>query len=146
MGLFDKVAVALLFLLGVWVVLGREALGWDGELGVVILRVLTGFLFLFLAGSIVERHRMRRRLNEITRSLNMLLYGRNYERDREAIRILLRGLDGADEAVRKTSWENLKALTGQDFALDADIWKTWWATNEKRFALKAGASGTKRPE
>jgi hypothetical protein len=137
----DTVVIVALGLVGIWTVLGLESLGWTPDLSGTVHRVLTGFLFLFVAGSALERHRLRRRLVEIQEALNMLLYGKNYARDREAIRILIVGLSSKDADVREKAWKNLKKLTGQDFALDRDVWATWWEANEKRFALKA-----KRPE
>ncbi len=139
--LSDRIAVLLLLGLGVWVIAAPGFLGWDyfrtRGLGLLVLRILTGFLFLFYAVAVVEKNRLRRRLGEIHEAMNMLLYGRNYRRDREAIRILIRGLASREEEVRRKAWENLRKLTGRDFALDEKVWRSWWEANEKRFALKS---------
>jgi hypothetical protein len=139
--LTDRIAVLVLFLVGLWIVLGPEFLGWTEEATVSLQRILLGFLFLFFAGAVLERQRLRRRIDEAYEALNMLLYGRSYRRDREAIRILLNGLRSEEEDVRVKSWKNLKKLTGQDFALDVEVWRSWWEANEKRFALKAKRPG-----
>jgi len=137
----DRVTVLILVVVGVWVMLGWEALGWDfiEERGGV--RVLLGALILFYAVSLIERNRLKRRNVEIFEALNMLLYGRNYRRDREAIGILMKGLESKSPEVREKSWKNLKELTGQDFALDPAVWRAWWSASEKHFALKR-----RRPE
>ena len=138
-------APTFLILIGLYVILGLSFLGWAyfrrEHLEWAVLRVLIGFLFLFVAGLIIEKNRIRRRIDEVYEALNMLLYGKNFRRDREAVAILLKGLESSDEAVREKSWENLKRLTGQQFACDAEVWRSWWAASEKRFALK-----TKRPD
>ncbi|MEN8148533.1 MAG: hypothetical protein ABFS86_01850 [Planctomycetota bacterium] len=135
----------ILVLVGLATVFAPDWLGfrWLREKGweLRILQVLVGFLFLFQAVSILEKNRLRRRVHELYEGLNMLLYGKNYRRDREAIVILVNALRGKDEDVRNKAWQNLKRLTGKDFALDHEVWSTWWKANEKHFATKA-----RRPE
>ena len=140
-GRTDRAAAAVLFLLGLWVAFGPGFLGWDyiraHNLEPAVLRLLTGFAFLFLAGGLLQRQRAEHALADVHRAMNMLLYGRNYERDREAVRILLRALRSKDAEVREKAWRSLKGLTGSDFALDAGVWEAWWQANEKHFAIKA---------
>jgi hypothetical protein len=142
-GCRNQLAVALLFLIGLYVILGLDFLGWSHfeNLGTRLYRLLVGFLFLFVASLQMEKNRLRRRLDEVYEGLNMLLYGKNYKRDREAIRILIGALSADKEDVRIKAWGELKRLSGQDFALDAEVWRSWWAANEKKFALRS-----KRPE
>jgi hypothetical protein len=142
-GCLDRLAFALLAFIGLSVVAGSifGSLSLFSDDTDPLMQVLVGFLFLFVAALVLEKNRMKRRMEEIRELVNRLLYGSNYERDREAIRILLASLSAEKEDVRNTAWENLKRLTGQDFALDPEVWRSWWAANEKRFALKS-----KRPE
>lgn len=142
---FDRVAVVLLFLIGAWVLLAPSFLGWgyveEHGLTDVFLRVLVGFLFFFVASQILEKNRLRHRVDELHEAFNMLLYGKSYRSDREAVRILIRSLRSEDEKIRSEAWSHLKRLTGQNFALDPEVWESWWNVNEKRFARKS-----KRPE
>ena len=131
----------VLVLVGLWTIAGSDWLGFSAEWAPTILRVLIGILFVFVAGLMVQTNSARKDTEEVYQALNMLLYGKNYRRDREAIRILLKALPSKDMDVSINAWKNLKELTGQNFARDAQVWKSWWAANEKRFALKA-----KRPE
>ena len=95
----------------------------------------------FLDREIPRVEAMGDSLAGIREAMNMLLYGKNYRRDREAVRILIRGLSSREEEVRIKSWENLKRLTGRDFALDEEVWRSWWQANEKRFSTTS-----RRPE
>jgi hypothetical protein len=144
-GLYDRLSILVLFVIGIAVAFAPGWLGFDylRERGfeVRLLEILVGFLFLFQAISILEKNRLRRRVEELFEGLNMLLYGKNYRRDREAILILINALKGKDEDVRAKAWNNLKRLTGQDFALDHEVWSAWWKANEKHFATRM-----KRPD
>jgi hypothetical protein len=133
----------LLVLIGLYVLAAPILPGWSyfEREGAALIRVLVGFLFLFVASLVIDKNRARRRHTEVLEGMNMLLYGKNYKRDREAIRILLGSLSSEKEDVRNTAWVNLKRLTGQDFALDPEVWQSWWAANEKHFASKS-----RRPE
>jgi hypothetical protein len=141
----ERPAIVLLVMVGAWVVVAPPFLGWGTiyrrGLDGVFLRVLCGFLFLFYAGALLERSRLRRRVDDLYEAVNMLLYGTNYRADREAVRILIRSLSSENGKVRQDAWEHLKRLTGQDFALDPQVWESWWSVHEKRFARKS-----KRPE
>jgi hypothetical protein len=144
-GRSDRVVLVLLVVVGLYVILAPGFLGWryfeDEGIELDVVRILVGFLFLFYAGLVIEKNRYRKHVADVYEAMNMLLYGKNYRRDRDAIRILLRGLESDDTNVRQKAWENLRRLTGQDFALDPSVWKSWWEVSEKRFALKA-----KRPD
>ena len=144
-GPYDRLSVVILVLVGLAVAFAPGWLGFDylRENGweIRLIQIMVGFLFLFQAVSIMEKNRIRRRVDELFEGLNMLLYGKNYRRDREAIVILINALKGQDEGVRAKAWTNLKRLTGQDFALDHEVWSSWWKANEKHFATKA-----RRPE
>ncbi len=131
----------VLVIVGLWTMAGSAVLGFSAEWAPTILRVLVGILFVFMAALMHQLRATRTETREVYQALNQLLYGRDFRRDREAIRILLTSLDSKDEGVSTTAWKNLKELTGQDFARDAKVWRSWWKANEKRFALKA-----KRPE
>jgi len=146
-GRFDRLSIIVLIAVGLVVafapggdVLGE--MGWD----VRLLRILVGFLFLFQAVAIVEKNRIRRRVDDLFEGLNMLLYGKNYRSDREAIVILINAMKGKDEGVRTKAWENLKRLTGQEFAPDHQVWSAWWKANEKHFAanMKRPAGGEEK--
>jgi len=131
----------VLVLVGLWTMAGSGLLGFSAEWAPTILRVLIGILFVFMAGLMYQLRATRMEAKEVYQALNQLLYGKNYRRDREAIRILLTSLGSKNEQVSTVAWQNLKKLTGQNFARDLEVWESWWRTNEKRFAVKA-----KRPE
>jgi hypothetical protein len=144
-GAADRALAVFLFLVGLWVVFAPGFLGWNDlrERGLesAVLRLLVGSLFVFVSGTLIERRRTQRALGDVHEALNMLVYGRNYRRDREAVEILLRALRSKDAEVREKAWKSLRDLTGCDFALDAEVWESWWKANERRFALKS-----KRPD
>jgi hypothetical protein len=144
-GAADRALAVFLFLVGLWIVFAPGFLGWDHlrERGLesAVMRLLVGSLFVFVSGTLIERKRTQRALADVHEALNMLVYGRNYRREREAIGILLKALRSADGDVREKAWKSLKDLTGCDFALDPEVWESWWKANERRFALKS-----KRPE
>lgn len=135
---YERLSLVILVLVGLATAFAPDWLGWGylREKGweVRMLQILIGFLFLFEAVSIREKNRLRTRVHELFEGLNMLLYGKNYRRDREAILILIHALRGKDVDVRNKAWVNLKRLTGQDFALDHEVWSSWWTANEKHFA------------
>lgn len=130
-----------LVLVGLWTLAGSDVLGFSEEWAPTILRILIGILFVFTAAMMVQLRAARSETREVYQALNQLLYGKDYRRDREAIRILLTSLGSKEEKVSTMAWQNLKQLTGQNFARDVKVWESWWKANEKRFALKA-----KRPE
>jgi hypothetical protein len=134
----------VLCLVGVWAIVGSSKLGFSHEWSGTIVRVLLGVLFVVVGVIYSQTSRsagMKAEIRDVYEAVNMLLYGKNYRRDREAIKILLTALASEDHGVREKAWKSLKDLTGQSFALDAEVWQSWWAANEKRFALKA-----KRPD
>jgi hypothetical protein len=142
----SRLTAAALGALGVFFLLRPDWLGWDalagilgGEVGVLACGV--GAAFLVLASLSLEKHALRVRCAELMEGLNQLLYGKDYSRDREAIGILLRSLDGKDPAARETAHRHLVRLTGQNFAPDPAVWRAWWATYEKTWAARRTSDG-----
>src|SRR5207249_1098177 len=82
--------------------------------------------FLVLAAQSWEKAQMRVQMAETLEALHQLLYGKDYRRDREAIEILLRSLETGDAETSKTAYTHLLRLTGQNFAQDPKVWRSWW--------------------
>src|SRR5262245_8518634 len=99
-----------------------ELLGWA---------LLAAFFALAVQSWALSQARLQ--MAELMEALNQLLYGKDYRRDREAIEILLVSLEGADATARKTAYTHLVRLTGQNFADDPKVWRSWWEANKKRF-------------
>jgi hypothetical protein len=56
--------------------------------------------------------------------------------DRAAVDVLVRALSSDDPAVREKAHRNLLRLTGQDLPLDAEAWRSWWATARDGFTAR----------
>ena len=139
----SRLVALILGLAGVLFLFEPAWLGWralaeslGGEARVVGAGL--GVAFLVLAALSFEKNRMRERLAEQTEGLHQLLYGRDYAREREAIEILLRGLDAADPAARAAAHQHLTRLTGQNFAPDPVVWRAWWSANARTWAARRG--------
>jgi hypothetical protein len=89
--------------------------------------------FFVLAAQSWEKSQMRVQQAETLEALHQLLYGKDFRRDREAIEILLTALesDNADNA--KSAYAHLVRLTGQNFAQDPKVWRSWWEANKRAF-------------
>ena len=126
------VGAGLFFLLRPdWLGYGALArwLGGEGNLHAVGL----GIAFFVLAAQSWDKSEMRVQAAELMEALHQLLYGKDYARDREAIEILLGSLESADAETAKTAYTHLRRLTGQNFAQDPKVWRSWWEANRKRF-------------
>lgn len=142
-------AVALVFA-GILFLFRPDALGWGalsrwagGDVNLIAAGVGCGFLV--LAALSLEKHQIRVRTAELVEGLNQLLYGKDYARDREAIELLVRALEGADPDARATAHRHLVRLTSQNFAADPRVWRAWWAANERTWAARADAPGAAPP-
>jgi hypothetical protein len=107
----------------------RDMLGSETNL----LATGLGVAFLVLAAQSWEKAQIRVQTAEMTEALHQLLYGKDYRRDREAIEILLVALESGDPANAKTAHEHLVRLTGQNFAQDPKVWRSWWEASRKTF-------------
>ncbi len=130
--------VALLVAVGAYLVLQPDWLGWTllanalgGESRLVAVAV--GIAFFVLAAQSWEKHQMRVQSAETMEALHQLLYGKDYKRDREAIEILLTALETGSADNAKSAYEHLKRLTGQNFAADPKVWRSWWEANKRSF-------------
>ena len=95
-----------------------------------------GIAFVLLAAQSWEKTQLRIRMAELMEAMHQLLYGKDYRRDREAIDILLNSLDAADKETAKSAHTHLMRLTGQNFAQDPKVWRSWWDANRKTFERK----------
>ena len=130
--------VALLVLAGAYLVLQPDWAGWSslakalgGETRLVA--VAAGIAFFLLAAQSWEKQQLRVQSAETMEALHQLLYGKDYKRDREAIEILLTALETGSPDNSKTAYEHLKRLTGQNFAADPKVWRSWWEANKRNF-------------
>jgi hypothetical protein len=110
----------------------RKAFGGDAQL----LAAGVGVGFFACAAQSWENAKLRLQMAELMEALHQLLYGKDYRRDREAIDILMTSLEGADPDVAKSAYTHLVRLTGQSFAQDPKVWRSWWETNKKTFEKK----------
>lgn len=134
----SRVVVALLVAAGAYLILQPEWLGYDAlarSLGgdARLAAVATGIAFVVLAAQSWEKHQMRVHAAETLEALHQLLYGKDYRRDREAIEILLTALESQTGDNAKTAHAHLVRLTGQNFAADPKVWRSWWEANKRTF-------------
>ena len=101
--------------------------------------------FSLLAAYSLQKHALRVRVAELMEGLNQLLYGKDYTRDRQAIELLVRALEGADAHARETAHRHLVRLTGLPFAPDAFVWRAWWSANEKTWTSRAASRSEGEP-
>jgi hypothetical protein len=141
----SRLVVVLLVLAGAFFILRPDWLGYGalaralgGEAS--LQGVGIGIAFVLLAAQSWERTQLKTRMAELMEALHQLLYGKDYRRDREAIEILLAALESKDPENAKTAHAHLVRLTGQQFAQDPAVWRSWWEANKKAFSrAKSGA-------
>jgi hypothetical protein len=134
----SRAVVALLVLAGAYLILQPEWLGWNALVKALgsetkLVAVAAGIAFFLLAAQSWEKHQIRVQAAETMEALHQLLYGKDYRRDREAIEILLTALETGSPDNSKSAYEHLKRLTGQNFAADPKVWRTWWEANKRSF-------------
>ena len=134
----SRAVVALLVLAGAYLVLQPDWLGWSSLVSAVggesrLVAVALGIAFFVLAAQSWEKHQMRVQSAETMEALHQLLYGKDYRRDREAIEILLTALEAGNSENAKSAHAHLVRLTGQNFAADPKVWRSWWEANKRNF-------------
>lgn len=134
----SRAVVALLVLAGAYLVLQPDWLGWSSLVSAVggesrLVAVALGIAFFVLAAQSWEKHQMRVQSAETMEALHQLLYGKDYRRDREAIEILLTALETGSGDNAKSAHAHLMRLTGQNFAADPKVWRSWWEANKRNF-------------
>jgi hypothetical protein len=142
--LSSRAVVGLLVLAGVfyglrpdWLGYGAMVKAFGGEAGVQGLGIAIAFFV--AAAQSWEKAQIRVQMAETLEALHQLLYGKDYRRDREAIEILLAALESQTGANAKTAHEHLVRLTGQNFAQDPKVWRSWWEANKKTFEKSRGS-------
>jgi HEAT repeat protein len=45
----------------------------------------------------------------------------------DGVPVLIQALEDQSPAVRQAATEALRTITGQDFGLDVNAWRQWWA-------------------
>ena len=141
----SRLVAVLLALLGIYFFMGRTAPGFDwfaGRFGGGETRFFGFGLFLafsVLAAQSWDKAQQRMRMAELLETMNQLLYGKDYRRDREAIEILLTALESSSAENARVAHEHLVRLTGQKFAQDPGVWRSWWTANKKHFEKSRGA-------
>jgi len=146
----SRLVLALLVAAAVFFLAQPDWLGWSwfarhvgGDVALVSIGV--GIAFVLVAAQSWEKAQMRVHMAELLEAMHQLLYGKDYARDREAIEILLAALESNDAANAKTAHAHLMRLTGQNFAQDPKVWRSWWEANKKTFArAKSGADAPGR--
>jgi hypothetical protein len=132
----SRVTVAAIIGLGLFFSLWPDALvGVLGDRERV--RGMALFLvFALLAWQSWEIAKLRVHMAELMEALHQLLYGKDYRRDREAIDILVDSLEKSGGETAKAAHAHLVRLTGQNFAADPKVWRSWWDANRKTFEKK----------
>jgi hypothetical protein len=141
----SRAVVALLALVGAYLVLQPEWLGWTKLANALggetrVLAVAIGIAFFVLAAQSWEKHQLRVQSAETMEALHQLLYGKDYRRDREAIEILVTALETGGPENSKTAHDHLVRLTGQNFAHDPKVWRSWWEANKRSFEKARSAA------
>ncbi len=131
--------------IGVWFFLRSDTLGFSAVAEMVggesrLVAAGVGLALLILAALAFEKDRLRVRTAEVMEGLHQLLYGRDYQREREAIEILVTAMESGDAERLQSSHEHLSRLTGQNFAADARVWRSWWDANCARWSRAVAAS------
>lgn len=139
-----RLGACVLVVVGLFFVFRPEWLGWTRIAEAVggesaLLSVGVGCAFFLAASLAVEKDRLRVRMAELMEGLNDLLYGKDHRRDREAVEILLRSLESPDAAARDTAHKHLMRLTGQTFAADPRVWRSWWEAHQRTWSRVSGA-------
>ena len=128
--------VILLPLLPLWGAI--KGVGGEGRGDVHFLRVVVGFLLLYVAAMIRERQRLKSGLMDLVDSFdsfNAALYGKNYKVTRETVTYLITSLGSSSVSVRERALGILVKLTGQDLGSDREAWRKWWERNKHAFKL-----------
>jgi hypothetical protein len=143
----SRLGAGLLVVVGLFFVFRPEWLGWSrlaemlgGETALV--SAGAGCAFVLAAALAVEKDRLRVRMAELMEGMNDLLYGKDHRRDREAIEILLTSLESEDSDARAAAHKHLVRLTGQHFAADPKVWRSWWSASERTWSRVNAAPGT----
>jgi len=140
-----RLGAVVLVCAGLFFVFRPEWLGWSRVAETVggetaLLSVGVGCAFLLAASLAVEKDRLRVRMAELMEGLNDLLYGKDHRRDREAVEILLGSLESPDATVRETAHRHLVRLTGQNFAADPRVWRSWWEAHRRTWSRASSAA------
>ena len=91
-----------------------------------------------IASLSIEKDQLRVHAAEMMESLHSLLFGKSYKQDREAIEILIASLETGDTSASDNAYAHLKRLTGQNFAKDAQVWRSWWTAHQKTWSRAEG--------
>ena len=93
------------------------------------LRVIEGFLLLYVAAMIKERYHLKSRfmdLMEAFDTFNATLYGKDFKVTRETITYLVTSLASKNPSVKEKAHALLVRITGEDMEPDYEKWKKWW--------------------
>jgi hypothetical protein len=138
----SRAGAIFLAVVGLFFMFRPEWLGWallarsvGGETALVSVGV--GVAFLLCASLALEKDQLRAHAAEMMESLHSLLFGKSYKRDREAIEILLNTLESSDAAMSESAYAHLTRLTGQNFARDPSVWRSWWAAHQRTWSRSA---------
>jgi hypothetical protein len=139
----SRAGALLLAVVGVFFLFRPDWLGWSwladalgGETALVSVGV--GCAFFLCASLAIEKDQLRVHAAETMESLHTLLFGKSYKQDREAIEILLDSLENADSSASDTAHAHLRRLTGQNFAKDPKVWRSWWTAHQKTWSRRGG--------
>ena len=119
-------------LAGLYVVFLPLCPGWESirEVGEThFLRVLVGFLLLYVAVIMRDRARVKSNFADLLEAFdnfNATLYGRSRKVTPEAITYLVTSLASKRPEVREKAHSLLVKITGQELGPEQEAWKRWW--------------------
>ena len=147
----SRAGALFLAVVGLLFLFRPDWLGWSwlaekvgGETALVSIGV--GCAFLLIASLSIEKDQLRVHAAEMMESLHTLLFGKSYKKDREAIEILLKSLETGDSSASDSAYAHLKRLTGQNFAKDPQVWRSWWNAHQKTWSRSAAPEDTGPPD
>ena len=90
-------------------------------------------LCLVAAHLVGDLARMRGHMAALIKALQAGVSGATGRDDRAAVDVLVRALSSDDADVRAKAHRNLVRITGQNFTMDPEAWKEWWAKARESF-------------
>ena len=94
-----------------------------------VIRFAIGVLCLYVLLLVAARQQMEASFRELVEALRRFRQGGGGQPDpkaqREALQLLVAALASGSDDVKRSSYEHLRRITGQDLGTDADAWRAW---------------------
>jgi hypothetical protein len=106
------------------------------QVGACLASAVAGFLWL-------EIRQTRRELRRLHFLLDDVRFGAGTERDRDAVDILVRAVEGTAGPARETALRTLRKISGMEFGDDPRAWREWWTAARATF-VRPGPRGPQK--